>query len=111
MIDDVFLVYDLLFYLYIIGVLIVMFLVDLCFRALIYLILLVDGLPSLLFYIQVFLHQFASGSPESRLPRQFLGYLRIQLHGRRRTGHGSFCTPEPRSLPGPKTAQPGDAGF
>ncbi len=93
MTDDVFLVYDLLFYLYINGVLIVMFFIDFCFHAFIYLRLLADGLPSLLFYIQVFLHQFASGSPESRLPREFLGYLRIQLHGRRRTGHGYFCTP------------------
>jgi hypothetical protein len=68
MTNDVFLIYNLLFYLYISGVLIIMFLIDLCFRAFIYLILLVDGLPSLLFYIQVFLDQFASSSPESRLP-------------------------------------------
>jgi hypothetical protein len=54
MIHDVFLVYDLLFYLCIISVSIVMFFSGLCFWAFICLVLLVDGLSSLLFYIQGF---------------------------------------------------------
>ncbi len=58
MVDNVFLVYDLLFYLCITGVLIVMFCSGLCFWAFICLVLLVDGLSSLLFYIQGFFFSF-----------------------------------------------------
>ncbi len=49
-----FLVYSLLFYLCISGVLIVMFFTGLCFHAFICLVFLVDGVLSLLFYIQGF---------------------------------------------------------
>jgi len=49
-----FVVYDFLFYLCISGVSIVMFFTGLCFGAFICLLFLVDGLPSLLFYIQGF---------------------------------------------------------
>jgi hypothetical protein len=52
MADDAFIVYDLLFYLCITHVLIVMFFSGLCFCAFICLVLLVDGLPSLLLFIQ-----------------------------------------------------------
>jgi energy-coupling factor transporter transmembrane protein EcfT len=52
-------VLSLLFYLCISGVLIVMFFTGLCFGAFICLVFLVDGLPSLLFYIyRVFLLSF-----------------------------------------------------
>jgi hypothetical protein len=54
-VDNAFLVYNLLFSLLIIGVSIVMFFCGLCFYAFISLVLLVDGLPSLLFvYIGFF---------------------------------------------------------
>ncbi len=49
-----FLVYSSLFHLYISGVLIVMFFTGLCFGAFICLVFHVDGLSSLLFYIQGF---------------------------------------------------------
>jgi len=54
MVNNTFLVYDFLFYMCISIVMIVMFLNGSCFRVFIYLVFLMDGLLSLLFYIQGF---------------------------------------------------------